>query len=464
MAVDPGIGARDAIDARLRRAVRSAVVTRGQMVNGFDGASEGLDPRLRELLRRRNAVLGPAYRLFYEQPVHVVRGAGVHLYDADGREYLDAYNNVPSVGHAHPHVVEAITRQAAGLNTHTRYASEGLVAYAERLVATHDPVIERVMLTCTGSEAVDLALRIATFRGDRRGVIVTANAYHGVTGAVAAISPSLGTGVPIGTHVRTVPAPRTSPGGDPAAELAAAVEGAIADLRRHGIEPAAFVADSVFSSDGLWPEPALGPAVDAVRAAGALYVADEVQAGFARTGEAMWGYQRHGVEPDMVVMGKPMGNGMPIAGVAARGALLEEFGTAVRYFNTFGGNSVSVAAADAVLDVIEREGLAENAVRVGGYLRSGLQELAAGSPLLGDVRGAGLFLAVDIVDPQTGTPSAELAARVVNGARERGVLISATGAEGETLKIRPLLPFQAEHADQVVATLSDVAGSVVGRG
>jgi len=429
------------------------------MVNAFDDrARAGLDPELGALIARREAVLGPAYRLFYERPLQLVRGEGVHLYDPDGNEYLDAYNNVPSVGHSHPRVAGAVARQAARLNTHTRYLAEETVAYAERLVATHDPAIERVMFTCTGSEAVDLALRIATFRESRRGVVVTANAYHGVTAAAAAVSPSLGEGVPLGPHVRTVPPPRDDRGGDPAAELGRAVGAAMADLERHGFPPAALLIDSLLSSDGLRPDPPglLGPAVEAARAAGALYIADEVQAGFARTGESMWGYQRHGVSPDLVVMGKPMGNGMPIGGLAARGALLDEFGAAVRYFNTFGGNSVCVAAADAVLDVIEEEGLAENAARVGERLRAGIAELAAGTSLLGGVRGAGLFLAADLLDPGTGRPSPELAGRVVNGLRDRGVLISATGELGETLKIRPLLPFRPEHADRVVAALAEV--------
>ncbi len=431
---------------------------KGQMVNAFDGSStDDLDPRVRSLLVRRANVLGPAYRLFYERPVEVARGSGVFLYDSEGREYLDAYNNVPSVGHAHPHVTEAITRQASRLNTHTRYVTEPVVDYAERLVATHDDGIDRVMFTCTGSEAVDLALRIARFRGKRRGVIVTENAYHGVTAAVAAISPSLGAGVPLDDTVRTVSAPRSA---DEAAasRLADEVRAAITDLEASGIEPAALILDSIFSSDGVYPSTpgVLKPAVETARAAGALYIADEVQSGFARTGQTMWGYQRHDVAPDLVVMGKPMGNGLPIAGLAARAEHLEEFGAAVRYFNTFGGNSVSIAAADAVLDVIEDEGLAANASEVGGHLLAGLATIAKSSELLGEVRGAGLFLAADLVDPTSGEPSPALAARVVNGLRDRQILISATGKSGDALKIRPLLPFQREHADRFLDCLAEV--------
>ena len=292
------------------------------MVNGFDMSSvDALDPELRTIVERRASLLGPAYKLFYRNPVRIVRGEGVHLYDADGQVYLDAYNNVPSVGHCHPHVVEAIARQAATLNTHTRYASELILDYAERLLGTYPAGIGNVMFTCTGSEAVDLALRIARFYTGGDGVVITANAYHGVTAAAAEISPSLGPAVPLGRTVWTVAAPGP---GDTHESLAERVRTAIADMNRHGVRLAAFIADTLFSSDGIRPEPAgfLRPVADAVRAAGGVFIADEVQPGFGRTGEAMWGFQRHGVEPDLAVMGKPMGNGMPIAGVAARPEIL----------------------------------------------------------------------------------------------------------------------------------------------
>ncbi len=428
------------------------------MVNGYDGSGAAeLPPATRELLSRRDRVLGGAYRLFYDQPVSFTHGAGVYLYDAEGRAYLDAYNNVPSVGHSHPRVTEAVSRQLATLNTHTRYLTEGVIGYAERLLATHDlgsPA--SAMFTCTGSEANDLALRIARHHTGGTGVIVTANAYHGVTAALAELSPSLGPNVPLGPHVRVVPAP------SPGVNFTAAVAWAISDLRRHGLRLAAFLADSVFSSDGVLPDPAgfLAPVAEIVRVAGGLYVADEVQAGFARTGSHMWGYQRHGLAPDIVTMGKPMGNGLPVAGLVARRDMLGDFGRKARYFNTFGGNPVCVAAASAVLDVLDAEGLPANAAATGAYLKDSLTRLAAGSPVLGDVRGAGLYLGVDVIAPETGEPSAELAAAIVNGMRERRVLISATGASGNVLKIRPPLPFGPEHADQFLAAASDVLAVV----
>jgi 4-aminobutyrate aminotransferase-like enzyme len=460
------------------------------MVNSFDIETVGnLDPELRRIVQRRAALLGPAYKLFYRNPVRIVRGQGVHLYDADGQAYLDAYNNVPSVGHCHPRVVEAIARQAGTLNTHTRYASDLILDYAERLLATYPAELGHVMFTCTGSEAVDLALRIARFKTGGEGVIITANAYHGVTTAAAEISPSLGPAVPLGRSIWTVPAPRThattasapgphapgphaparhapaphAPGAaDVGRAFAAHVRAAIADMNRHGVKLAAFIADSLFSSDGIWPGPAgfLGPVADAVHEAGGLYIADEVQPGFGRTGDAMWGFQRHGIVPDLAVMGKPMGNGMPIAGVAARPEVVEEFGNKIRYFNTFGGNSVCVAAAAAVLDVIEAEGLQENARTVGQYLLSTLTDIASRTPRISGTRGAGLYAAVDFVRPGTAEPDGDAAIRVVNGLRERRVLISATGPDGNTLKIRPPLPFGTQHVDQLAAALTATLGDL----
>ena len=430
------------------------------MVNGFDMESVGaLDPELRRIVERRASLLGPAYKLFYANPVRIVRGEGVHLYDADGQAYLDAYNNVPSVGHCHPRVVEAIARQAATLNTHTRYASEPILDYAERLLGTYPAGIGQVMFTCTGSEAVDLALRVARFYTGGEGIVITANAYHGVTTAAAEISPSLGPAVPLGRPVWTVAPPA---GHDTGQAFADQVRAAIADMNRRGVRLAAFIADSLFSSDGIRPDPAgfLRPVAAAVHDAGGLYIADEVQPGFGRTGEAMWGFQRHGIVPDLAVMGKPMGNGMPIAGVAARPEILEEFGHKIRYFNTFGGNSVCIAAAAAVLDVIETEGLRQNALAVGGYLREALEAIAKDTPRISAVRGCGLYAAADFTDPGTGEPDGDTAIRVVNGLRDRHVLISATGPDGSSLKIRPPLPFSRPNVDQLAEALTDTLRSL----
>ncbi len=412
------------------------------MTNAFDSSRSGsLEAEDAALIVRREAAMGPAYRLFYEEPLHLVRAEGVWLWDKAGKTYLDCYNNVASVGHCHPRVVEAITAQMATLNTHTRYLHDGVVAYAERLLATMPAALGHVMFTCSGSEANDLALRIARSHLQRQGVIVTRLAYHGLTEAVSELSPSLGAFVPRGDRVRLISAPNALlvPQAEQGARLAADLAEAIAAMRRDGIEPAAFIVDTVFSSDGLYPEPAgfLKPAVDLIRAEGGIFIADEVQAGFGRTGDAFWGFQRHGLVPDMVTMGKPMGNGFPLSGVAMRPGLVAEFGSKTRYFNTFGGNPVAAAAGMAVLDVIEQEGLQDNASKVGAFLKAGLGEIARRVPAIADVRGAGLFLAVEIA--RDGVPDAAQASFIVNHLRQNGVLISATGPSANILKIRPPL-------------------------
>ncbi|NDZ17279.1 aspartate aminotransferase family protein [Variovorax sp. WS11] len=417
------------------------------------------------LMERRNRLLGPAYRLFYDTPLHTVRGEGVWLHDADGRRYLDAYNNVACVGHCHPHVVEAIARQAATLNTHTRYLHEGVLDYAERLLATMPPELGHAMFTCTGSEANDLAMRIAGAHTQASGLIVTRFAYHGVTASIAQASPSLGRFVQLGEAVRTVPAPDARSMAPEAVgpAFAAGVRAAIADLEAHGIRPAALMVDTVFSSDGIFTDPPgfLAEAVEAVRAAGGLFIADEVQAGLGRTGDAFWGFQRHGMVPDIVTMGKPLGAGHPLAGLAVRPEVLAAFARECRYFNTFGGNPVSMAAGLAVLDVIEREGLMANAQRVGRYLRERLTALAQRHALIGEVRGAGLFVGVELVNDRTArAPATAETARIVNGLRERQVLLSATGEHTNTLKIRPPLVFSEAHADLLVDTLDSVLATM----
>jgi 4-aminobutyrate aminotransferase-like enzyme len=428
-------------------------MTQPTMINAYVPGAGGLSAEDEARVTRRARVLGPAYRLFYQTPVHFERGAGVWLYDAAGEAYLDAYNNVASVGHCHPHVVAAMARQAGTYASHTRYLSDVILTYAERLLSHFPADLNRVMFTCTGSEANDLAFRIARSETGGSGFIVTENAYHGVTHVIAGMSPSLGPSVPLGEHVRTVPAPDPRLGG---AGFAAGVQAAVDDLLRHGIKPAALIVDTVFSSDGVFVDPPgfLAPAMAAIRKAGGLFIADEVQPGFGRTGATMWGFARHWITPDIVTLGKPMGNGYPVAGLVAGAALLEGFGAKSRYFNTFGGNAVAAATANAVLDVIEDEGLMANAARVGAAFAEGLRSLAQRHPALGQVRGAGLFLGVDVV--RDGAPDPEGALRLVNGLRHRRVLISATGPLGHILKIRPPLVFSTEHVDLFLTRLEQV--------
>ncbi|MDT9592858.1 aminotransferase class III-fold pyridoxal phosphate-dependent enzyme [Nocardioides zeae] len=404
------------------------------------------------LVRRRADVLASAYRLFYREPVQLVRGSGVHLYDADGAEYLDAYNNVAAVGHAHPRVAAAVARQVATLTTHTRYLDAGLVGYAERLLATMPAALDRLVLTCTGSEANDLALRAACAVTGGTGVIVSEEAYHGNTALVTGVSPSLGPGAPRGEHVWRVPV----------REMAAAVAEALAEMSAAGVRPAALLVDTVLSSDGVHPDvDGLAAATTAVRAAGGVLIADEVQPGFARTGATFWGFERHGLDPELVTMGKPMGNGLPVAGLAGRRSVLDALAASTPYFNTFGGTHVSIAAASAVLDVIEDEQLQANAARVGHEFLTALREVAARRALVGEVRGAGLYLGVDLrAAPGVDEPGTTTAADVINLMRRRRVLTSVCGPHGSTLKVRPPLPFSSGDVDRFCTELDAVLGEL----
>jgi len=439
---------------------------RGKMINAFDPASAtGISDKTKKLVQRRTALLGPAYRLFYSDPVEVKRAKGVLLFDSEGNEYLDAYNNVVSVGHCHPRVADAISEQLGTLCTHTRYIQEGILDYAEDLLGTFGGKIKHVMFTCTGSEANDLALRIAKHRTGKSGIIITEEAYHGNSDMVAGFSPSLGAHSPLGTWVRCVPAPDSYrvPLENMGQWMAEQVSAQIQDLERRGEGLAAFIADSLFSSDGIFAHPTdlFGPVIDVVHKAGGLFIADEVQSGFGRTGEKLWGYQRHGIAPDIVTMGKPMGNGFPVAAVAIAPEVVQEFGRDTRYFNTFGGNTVAIAAAQAVLNVIREEKLQENAYQMGKMIRDGFADMAKRHDRIGDVRGAGLYVGIELVkDRKTKEPDSAAALAVVNGLRARRVLISATGAAANTLKIRPPLVFSEANVDRLLSETEAVLAAL----
>jgi 4-aminobutyrate aminotransferase-like enzyme len=389
------------------------------------------------------------------------------MFDAEGRRYLDAYNNVPVVGHCHPHVVEALARQARTLNTHTRYLAEEPLGLAERLLSTLPSELGHVVYACTASEVNDLAARISKAVTGGTGFIITEFAYHGTTDLIAGMSPEDGTS--LGPGVYSVPPPL---GPDGAAGFGERVRECIERMRAVGVRPAALLVDTVFSSDGVATDPAgfLAPAVAEIRAAGGLFIADEVQPGFGRTGEHMWGFQRHGVVPDLVTMGKPMGNGHPISALAARPALLAAFARERKYFNTFGGNSVSCAVALAVLDVIENDRLVANACDRGAQLRAGLARLARRYPWMREVRGAGLFVGVELGAPEEreasadgssphGSSARQETARLVNDLRRHGVLVGATGRDSNVLKIRPPLTIGPAEVDLLLDALDKSLGA-----
>lgn len=428
-------------------------------LNRFDATrTDGFPPELAERIAKRQAAFGASSVLFYEQPIEMVRARGAYMYDVGGRQYLDVYNNVPSVGHCHPRVVEAVARQVGELNIHTRYLNRVVEAYTEKLLSKFPQGLSNVVLTCTGSESNDLAMRIARIATGAEGFIVTEAAYHGNTALVTEISPSSLRKRKPAPFVAIIPAPAARDGMSVEASFAASVEQAIAELKSRGIGLAALIIDTIFSSDGIYADPAgfLKGATDVVHRAGGLLIADEVQPGFGRTGGGLWGFERHGVTPDIVTMGKPMGNGFPMGGVVTRPEFLKRFCEETGYFNTFGGNPVAAAAGHAVLQVIEDEGLIKRSATVGGYFKQSLKVLQGTHSEIGDVRGAGLFIGLDFVDSTTGEPDTALATHAINQLKHNGILIGAAGKYGATLKIRPPLCFSQEDADLFTGTLDTI--------
>ena len=422
-----------------------------------------------DLLARRYRLLGKHSPLFYDKPLHLVRGKGVWLFDANGKRYLDAYNNVPVVGHCNPQVLEALTRQASTLNIHTRYLHDNIVNYAERLTATFDDTLSMAMFACTGSEANEIALRMARHCTGGMGIIVTDFAYHGNTTAIAELGTGFMPEASNAKNVRAIPIPDSYRGlhGLQGTALAQAyadeVQQAIDSFAAAGIQLAGILVCPEFANEGLLNVPPgfMEMAVERVRRAGGLYIADEVQGGFARTGTHMWSHQWDQVTPDIVTLGKPMGNGHPISGVIARAELINEFGRTAMYFNTFGGNPVSCAVGLAVLNEIEHNNLLEQVTQVGSYVASGLRKLQEKYELIGEVRDRGLFFGLELVtDRQTKEPAGAEAKRLVNAMCDRGVLISKIGRFDNILKIRPPLVFNREHGDFLLATLDDALASL----
>ncbi len=415
-----------------------------------------------QLIVDRARLMGPNVSTFYDDPLHLVKGENVWLWDADGRRYLDCYNNVPHVGHCNPRVVEAICRQASTLNTHTRYLHDGILSYIERLTATMAASLDTAILTCTGSEANDIALRMAEAVTGRRGIIATDATYHGNTSLVSQLSqsnlPTVGFG--LCQYFRFVDAPDSYRQPDPdGMGFAARVADQITALEEDGTGFAALVVCPYFLNEGFPDNPDgwLKPVADVVRRAGGLLICDEVQSGFGRTGTHMWAHEKMGVVPDVMVLGKPMANGHPVGGVVATGEVVAAFRKGYRYFNTFGGNPVSCAAAMAVLEEIEDKSLVANANTVGTYARERMHTLAQRHEAIGEVRGSGLIFGAEMVlDRASKAPATEFTDRVINALRHRGIILSKLGRHKNTLKIRPPMPFSKENADLLFDTLDAV--------
>lgn len=427
------------------------------------------------LAARRDRALGAGAPLFYDKPLHIVRGEGTYLFDDTGRRYVDMYNNVPCVGHANPHVVEAMSRQQATLNVHSRYLHEGIVALAERIAALHGPAIESVVFSCSGTEANEVALRIARGATAKQGIICTNHTYHGNSEAVGKMTriganPDKG-GRNTGGDVRAIPFPEKFRPLVPGASEADLCEAYLERLRNtirsfedDGTGFAGLIVCSIFANEGLpdVPRGFMTRAAEIVRAAGGYVIADEVQAGYCRTGH-WWGYEDSGFTPDIVVTGKPMGNGLPLAATAASKALVDGFRSRTRYFNTFASSPLQAAVGMAVIDVIERDRLQENVARVGAALKAALAERKKTCAAIGDVRGHGLFIGVEMVRGGSALePDSDRAIEVVNKLKDRGFLTSNAGAFRNIVKIRPPLVFQQHDADAFLtafdATIAEING------
>ena len=419
-----------------------------------------------ELIERRRAALAPSYRLFYDDPVELVSGSDVWVTDADGNRLLDCYNNVPSVGHCHPRVVDALCTQASTLNTHTRYLHEEVVRLGERLGSMLPGDLGSCFFVCTGTEANDLAVEIARTVTGAHGVVVSEHSYHGNSRLVATLSTD---GYPPDRRpawLGVVDAPNTYRGNHRIADVTEAEVSAgyvesfragLVGLDARGHRPAAWLVDTSWDSNGVLvaPDDYVEACVRMVRAAGGLVIADEVQAGYARMGRNFWGHANYGLVPDIVTLGKPMGAGHPVAAVVTTPEIATAFAEQRSYFNTFGGNPVSAAVANAVLDVIDDERLLDNSATVGGTLGQLLDELADRHELIGNVQGSGLFWGLDLVtdaDDRTPLPYAD-GRRLTTGLRHDGILVGLTGPQSNVLKIRPPLTFSATHASLLVEAL-----------
>ena len=423
---------------------------------------------IEKLLHLRQKHLGPSLSIAYREPLKIVRGEMQYLYDETGRQYLDCVNNVCHVGHCHPRVAQAAADQMAVLNTNTRYLHDHIVNYARRLADLLPEPLNVCYFVCTGSEANELALRMArTYTGSQETIVLDA-AYHGNTSALIDASPYKHEG-PGGYyppyHIHKVRLPDGYRGkykyhdAQAGERYANDVRLMIERIHTEGHRVGVFVAESLAGCGGQveFPPGYLQAAYDYVHDAGGVCIADEVQVGFGRVGSYFWGFETQGVIPDIVTMGKPIGNGHPLAAVVTSREIADAFPNGMEYFNTFGGNPVSCAVGLAVLDVIEEEGLQQHALDIGEYLKSRLSELATYHKLIGDVRGRGLFLGVELVrDRNTLEPAAEEASSIVESMKDRGILLSTDGPLHNVIKIKPPLPFNRSDADRVVGMLDEV--------
>jgi len=434
--------------------------------NMDETGSEGLD--IETIYKKRHEYIGRSLSISYEQPLKIIRGAMQYLYNDTGNTYLDCVNNVCHVGHCHPRVVKAAQQQLAVLNTNTRYLHDYLVQYAERLSATMPNPLSVCFFVCTGSEANELALRLARTHTKQKDIIVVEGAYHGNTSSVIEISPykfdgPAGGGSEPYIHKTIMPDPYRGPykgyssysGEKYAGHLKIIIDKILEENK--GI--AAFICESMLGCGGqiVLPDNYMKTAFEFVRQAGGVCIADEVQVGFGRPGSHFWAFESQDVIPDIVTLGKPIGNGHPLAAVITTPEIAESFNNGMEYFNTYGGNPVSCAVGLAVLEIVKEEGLQEHALQVGNYLKSGLKDLMSKHQIIGDVRGLGLFIGVELVrDRETLEPAAEEATQVIEQMKDQGILVSTDGPLHNVLKIKPPLVFNKENAKFFVEILDQI--------
>lgn len=404
---------------------------------------------MNRMLEKRYSLLGHNLSIAYDRPLNIVRGSMQYLYDDEGRRYLDAYNNVAHVGHCHPKVVAAGQKQMELLNTNTRYLSDLILEYATNLTATLPASLSVCFFVNSGSEANELALRLARAHTKARDLIVLEHAYHGNTTTLIDISPYKhdgpgGDGAPAWVHKAPLPASQAD--AQHVIDLAAKLRGRLCG----------FIAESMPSVAGqiIFPDGYLAPVHEAVRDAGGVCIADEVQTGYGRTGKHFWAFEKYGVVPDIVVLGKPIGNGHPIGAVITTRAIADSFNNGMEFFSTFGGNNVSCAIGLKVLEIVQEENLQAHALEIGERLLKGLRDLQQHHAIIGDVRGSGFFIGVELLRDSS-VPATQEAARIVNQLRESGILLGTDGPHHNVLKIRPPMPFSEADADLLLTTFEE---------
>jgi len=423
-----------------------------------------------QLLEMRKKYLSPSLSLSYDKPLHIVRAKGQFLYDSKGDRYLDAVNNIQHVGHCHPKVVSAASEQYGILNTNTRYLDETVINYAKDLTNYLPNGLTTCFFTNSGSESNDLALRLARTATDSKETIVLDGAYHGHVSSLIDISPYKhnskgGSGPP--SYVHTLPMPDSYRGkykGDEALTgYIDELKNILYSIKKNGKNISAFVVESIMGCGGqlILPDGFLERAFELVRDEGGVCIADEVQIGFGRVGSKFWGFETANVQPDIVTMGKSMGNGHPLSVVVTKKQIADKFNNGMEYFNSFGGNPVSCAVGKAVLNVIEDEKLQQNAHKVGEYLLEKLKQLQGEFPLIGQVRGMGLFIGIELIKEKSKLiPAHAEAEKVVNEMMRKRILLSTDGPDHNVIKIKPPMVFSTENADELVLNLSEVLGNM----